>query len=199
MKRFLLGLTLWCICSSSLQAQVSGFANPDRRGFYFQPGFDVNYPLHDDMIRSHRLGVGVSLLAAYQVSSKYSTGLRLRYAYHLERKDYPEDYTGTELSKLPFSVLTFQWNNQVPVFRSWLGGIDLGYGLADTKGAPKVGLGWVQEYDGCVRNYFATSLYLGKRFNAMGKYNVMMSFFLDNLFGEKHAENFGGLRMEIRL
>ncbi len=196
MKWSIVGLLLLCFCSDSLQAQIPG---SEKRGFYFQPGFDINYPLHDDMIRSHRLGVGVSLLAGYQVTHKYATGLRIRYAYHMERKSYPEDYTGTEISKLPFSVLTFQWNNQVPVFRSCLAGIDLGYGMADTKGAPKVGLGWVQEYDGCVRNYFATSLYLGKRMKAMEKYDMMVSIFFDNLFGEKHAENFGGIRMEIRL
>jgi hypothetical protein len=117
----------------------------------------------------------------------------------MERNSYPENYTGTEISKLPFSILTFQWNNQVPVFRTWLAGVDLGYGIADTKGAPKVGLGWVQEYDGCARNYFATSFYLGKRITAMRKYDMMFSIFFDNLFGEKHAENFGGLRVEVRL
>jgi hypothetical protein len=199
MKRLLLGLVLCCFCALNIHAQKHNSAEARKVGFFVQPGVDLNYPLHDDMIRSHRLGVGVSFLAAYQVSPKYSTGLRLRYAYHLERQDYPEDYAGTEISKLPFSVLTFQWNNQVPVFRSWLAGIDLGYGIADTKGAPKVGLGWVQEYDGCARNYVATSFYLGKRVIAMDKYDILLSMFFDNLFGEKHAENFGGIRMEIRL
>lgn len=199
MRSFLGGLAFLFLTAISVHAQMPGSTAKNKYGFYVQLGMDANYPLHDDMIRSHRLGVGVSLLAAYQVSPGYSTGLRVRYAYHLERKDYPANYAGTEISKLPFSVLTFQWNNQVPVFRSWLAGIDLGYGFADTKGAPKVGLGWVQEYDGCALNYFTTSFYLGKRITAMKKYDIMLSLFLDDLFGEKHAENFGGIRLEIRL
>jgi len=59
-------------------------------------------------------------------------------------------------------------------------------------------LGWIHEYDGCAVYYFATSIYPAKRIAAMKKYDIMLSLFLDNHFGEKDAENFGGLRIETR-
>ena len=114
------------------------------------------------MIRTHRLGAGLSVLGGYQFSRRYAGGLRVGFDYHWTRKHFPEDYTGNGGGRLPYSILSIQWSNLFFWKNNWIGGLDMGYGLPDTKGLSG-GLGWIQEYDGETRNFLATTLSLGKK------------------------------------
>lgn len=182
----------------SAHAQTESPQKKTQHAWFFQPGCNLNYPLHDDMIRSHRLGAGLSLMGGRTFTPKYSGGIRLGYDYHWPRNHYPDDYNGSDTSRLPFSVLTFQWCNIFSFRKHWYAGLDMGYGLPDTKGSSG-GLGWIQEYDGNTRNYLATSLSFGKNLAPSSKMPLLLSIMLENLFGEGHAENMLKLRLEIRL
>lgn len=196
MKRLMTICAYLCLVVFHASAQEPVQVRIERK-FFLQTGVNLNYPLHDDMIQTHRLGAGLGVLGGYRFNPNYGGGIRVGFDYHWPRRHFPENYSGNNGGRLAYSILTIQWSNMFFWKKNWIGGLDMGYGLPDTKGQSG-GLGWIEEYDGVTRNYLATTLSLGKIITPKWKSPLIISLVYENLFGEGHAESMGKLRLECR-
>jgi hypothetical protein len=72
-------------------------------------------------------------------------------------------------------------------------------GILHTIGTTRVGLGWVEEYDGWTKYGVTSSIYIGHpifiNYKNIGNWAIVW----DHLYAERHAENFAGLRLNFNI
>jgi hypothetical protein len=163
--------------------------------FVLETGINLSLPVHIEMYRSHRLGIGVNLRIAEKLTSTTEFGLRAEYDYRFTKKNHPEvppENTVAERALYRnFSLFAIKPNIQFNLKSNWCLGAESGVGYAISDEDPKIGLGFVAEFNGPTRFGSCSGLYLGK-YLAKNKLNISLN--LTSFIAHGHAENTLGLK-----
>lgn len=160
-----------------------------------ESGFNLSLPVHIEMYRSHRLGIGVNLRVAEKITPTTEFGLRAEYDYRFTKKNLPavppESTVKERALYRNFSLFAIKPNIQFNLKSNWCLGAESGVGYAISDEDPKIGLGFVDEYNGPTRFGSCSGIYVGKYFSKK-KYNISLN--LTNFIAHGHAENTLGLK-----
>jgi len=172
------------------------FAQKEQDNSYvLESGINLSLPVHIQMYRSHRLGIGINLRIAEKITSTTEFGIRVEYDYRFTRKNYPavppESTVKERALYRNFSIFAIKPNIQFNLKRNWCLGAESGVGYAISDEDPKIGLGFVSEFNGPTRFGSCSGIYLGKYFS---KNKVNVSLNLTNFVAHGHAENTLGLK-----
>ncbi|MFE3868816.1 hypothetical protein ACFX5E_12130 [Flavobacterium sp. LS2P90] len=163
--------------------------------FVLESGINLSLPVHIEMYRSHRLGIGVNLRIAEKITPTTEFGLRAEYDYRFTKKNHPEVPPESTVKERAlyrnFSLFALKPNIQVNLKSNWFLGAESGVGYAISDEDPKIGLGFVNEFNGPTRYGSCSGLYLGKY---IPKYKMNISLNLTNFIAHGHAENTLGLK-----
>jgi hypothetical protein len=167
----------------------------EHNSFVLEAGINLSLPVHIQMYRSHRLGIGVNLRIAEKITSTTDFGIRAEYDYRFTKKNHPAVPTESTVEERAlyrnFSLFAIKPNIQFNLKRNWNLGAESGVGYAISDEDPKIGLGFVSEFNGPTRFGSCSGLYLGKYFP---KYKMTVSLNLTNFVAHGHAENTLGLK-----
>lgn len=172
-------------------------AGAQSKKWFFEKGIYISTPAHDDMWRTHRIGTGADWYAGYQRSKKTTFGIRLTYDYYWERKHFPARYKIPDAAKKAFTVASLRAGIQHQKNKKWFYGIETGSGILHTCGATRIGLGWVEEYDGWTKYALVSSIYFGRNVYIKFKKTGNLTLAWTHVYAERHAENFAGIRLNI--
>nr|WP_314897549.1 hypothetical protein [uncultured Flavobacterium sp.] len=160
--------------------------------FVLESGINLSLPVHIQMYRSHRLGIGVNLRAAEKITSTTEFGVRAEYDYRFTKKNHPDvppESTVKERALYKnFNLFCIKPNIQFNLNSNWCLGAESGVGYAISDEDPKIGLGFVSEFNGPTRFGSCSGIYLGKYFP------MNISLNLTNFVAHGHAENTLGLK-----
>ena len=163
--------------------------------FTLESGINISLPVHIQMYRSHRLGIGVNLRIAEKITPTTEFGLRAEYDYRFTKKTHPAVPSESTVKERAlyrnFSLFAIKPNIQFNLKSNWCLGAESGVGYAISDEDPKIGLGFVDEYNGPTRFGSCSGIYLGKYFSK-NKYNISLN--LTNFIAHGHAENTLGLK-----
>jgi hypothetical protein len=168
-----------------------------------ETGIYLSLPVHIEMYRTHRLGIGLTFRAAKKITTKTDIGVRLDYDYRFAR-DLPPDFTNVHSPEEEtieralhrnFSLICIKPNVQFNLKSRWFLGLETGVGYAISDENGKIGLGFVSEYAGEAQFGFCSGAYLGKYFSLdHKKKDFGISLNLTNFVSHGHAENSLGLK-----
>src|SRR3970040_1162624 len=66
------------------------FAQKEQDNSYvLESGINLSLPVHIQMYRSHRLGIGINLRIAEKITSTTECGIRVEYDYRFTKKNHP--------------------------------------------------------------------------------------------------------------
>jgi hypothetical protein len=163
--------------------------------FVLESGINLSLPVHIQMYRSHRLGIGVNLRVAEKITSTTEFGVRAEYDYRFTKKNHPavppESTVKERALYRNFSLFAIKPNIQFNLKRNWSLGAESGVGYAISDEDPKIGLGFVDEFNGPTRFGSCSGIYLGK-YLYKNKLNISLN--LTNFIAHGHAENTLGLK-----
>jgi hypothetical protein len=163
--------------------------------FVLESGINLSLPVHIQMYRSHRLGIGVNLRAAEKITPTTEFGVRAEYDYRFTKKNHPDVPPESTVKERAlyrnFSLFAIKPNIQFNLKSNWCLGAESGVGYAISDEDPKIGLGFVDEYNGPTRFGSCSGIYLGK-YLANDKLNISLN--LTNFIAHGHAENTLGLK-----
>jgi hypothetical protein len=171
---------------------------------YLEGGINMSLPVHIQMYRSHRLAIGINLRAAKPISSKTELGVRFEFDYRFIKENSrnltPESTLEERALHSNFSLITIKSNFQFNWNSHWFLGAETGIGYAISDEDPKIGLGFISEYDSSEQFGSCSGLYIGRYFtvkNQKKKLGISLSF--TNFVANWHAENSLGLKFNYRL
>jgi uncharacterized protein YxeA len=163
--------------------------------FVLESGINLSLPVHIQMYRSHRLGIGINLRIAEKITSTTEFGVRAEYDYRFTKKNHPavplESTVKERALYRNFSLFAIKPNIQFNLNSNWFLGAESGVGYAISDEDPKIGLGFVSEFNGPTRFGSCSGIYLGKYF-PKDKLNISLN--LTNFVAHGHAENTLGLK-----
>lgn len=160
-------------------------------------GLNLSVPVHIQMYRSHRVGIGVNVRVSKKISPKTELGIRGEYDYRFARGNGPDTTdtaSGRALHK-NFSLFALKPNMQFELRKNWCLGIETGVGYALSDENNSIGLGFISEYNGEAQFGSCSGIYLGKYFTAGANDRTLgISLNLTNFVAKGHAENTLGLK-----
>ncbi|MFV5701073.1 hypothetical protein ACM55F_04285 [Flavobacterium sp. XS2P12] len=163
--------------------------------FVLESGINLSLPVHIEMYRSHRLAIGINLRVAEKITSTTEFGVRAEYDYRFTKKNHPDVPPESPVKERAlyknFSLFCIKPNIQFNLNSNWCLGAESGVGYAISDEDPKIGLGFVSEFNGPTRFGSCSGIYLGKYFP---KYKLNISLNLTNFVAHGHAENTLGLK-----
>jgi hypothetical protein len=173
------------------------------KSIFVEGGVNLSVPVHIEMYRSHRMGIGVNLRAARKISEKTEFGLRAEYDYRFARNISPDlsdikdpfDEAKKRALYKNFGLFAVKPNVQFYFRRQWFLGLETGVGYAISDQNRSIGLGFVSEYSGEARFGWCSGIYLGKYFsygNIPRQFGISLN--LTNFVLKAHAENTLGLK-----
>jgi hypothetical protein len=173
-------------------------AVPDySRTWLLEGGVNLSLPVHIQMYRTHRVGVGINIRASKKISEKTELGVRGEYDYRFVRNIGP-DTTGTAEGRAlhkNFSLFALKPNVQFSFRQNWFLGVETGVGFAISDENNRIGLGFISEYNGEAQFGSCSGIYLGKYFAAgTNQRKLGISLNLTNFVAKGHAENTLGLK-----
>lgn len=184
---------------ASLQQTTNELENP----IFLEAGFNISLPVHIQMYRSHRVGIGVNIRAAKRISEKAELGIRAEYDYRFARNIAPDlsdiqgpfDETKKRALYKNFGLFAVKPNLQFYFRRQWFLGLESGIGYAISDENSSIGLGFVSEYSGDARFGWCSGINLGKYFSydsVPRKFGISLN--LTNFVLKGHAENTLGIK-----
>ncbi|MEZ7497767.1 hypothetical protein QO200_03350 [Flavobacterium sp. Arc3] len=160
-------------------------------------GLNLSLPVHIQMYRTHRVGVGINIRASKKISPKTELGIRGEYDYRFVR-NIGSDTTGTAEGRAlhkNFSLFALKPNVQFSFGRNWFLGAETGVGFAISDENNRIGLGFISEYNGEAQFGSCSGIYLGKYFiTGTNDRKLGISLNLTNFIAKGHAENTLGLK-----
>jgi hypothetical protein len=166
----------------------------------WEAGINISLPVHIQMYRTHRYGIGSNLRVSKKISPKTEVGIRLDYDYRFAR-NLPDttDTVQERASHRNFSIIAIKPNVQFNLKNDWFFGAETGIGYAISDENKSIGLGFVSEYNGNARIGSCSGLYIGKYLSLGHEYaNFGISLNLTNFVLKGHAENTLGLKFNYR-
>ena len=159
---------------------------------YIESGINVSVPVHIEMYRSHRLGIGVNAKVSEIVSEKLELGIMAEYDYRFINKNN-HDTIKIEASHKNFGIISIKPGIQFKLKSKsrWFWGVETGLGYAISDENNRIGLGFVSEYRGEAQFGSCSSLYFGK----YAQRNLGFSINFTNFVAKGHAENTLGIKM----
>lgn len=190
----------FCIAQQTPEKEITEEFN---NAIFFEAGLNISVPVHIQMYRSHRVGIGLNVRAAKQISPKTELGIRAEYDYRFAR-NIPPDLSGIQSQEdevkeralhKNFGLIAVKPNMQLYFSHQWFMGLEtgIGYAISDENGG--IGLGFVSEYSGDARFGWCSGVYLGKYFsngNIPRQFGISLN--LTNFVLKAHAENTLGLK-----
>src|SRR3970282_2741444 len=172
------------------------FAQKEQDNSYvLESGINLSLPVHIQMYRSHRLGIGINLRVAEKITSTTEFVVRAEYDYRFTKKNHPDVPPESTVKERAlyrnFSLFSIKPNIQFNLNSNWCLGAESGVGYAISDEDPKIGLGFVSEFNGPTRFGSCSGIYLGKYF-PKDKLNISLN--LTNFVAHSHAENTLGLK-----
>jgi long-subunit fatty acid transport protein len=162
-----------------------------------ESGINLSIPVHIEMYRTHRVGIGINIRASKKISAKTALGIRAEYDYRFAR-NLPPDTTNTVEGRAlhkNFSLIALKPNVQFSLKSNWFIGVETGVGYVISDENNTIGFGFVSEYAGNLRVGSCSGLYLGKYFTSGKRNNQLgISLNLTNFVAKGHAENTLGLK-----
>lgn len=204
MKKILVLLTtLSLLVGQSIYAQnktENAILSIDKKPIYVEAGVNLSIPAHDDLMRSHLIAIGFNARTAKKISEKWELGIRAEYDYRFARKVIgyiTAESTLKERAKHSnFSLMSIKPSVQYNFNSTFYCGIETGVGYAISDYDSKIGLGFVEEYDGHTQFGSCSGLYIGKYYLIGSKDRKMgLSLSWTNFLAEDHAENSIGLKL----
>lgn len=173
------------------------------KGIFLEAGLNISVPVHIEMYRSHRAGIGVNFRAAKNISPKTDIGIRAEYDYRFAR-NIPPDFSNTQTPEEKtkeralhknFGLIAIKPNVQFDLPQQWFLGLEsgIGYAISDENGS--IGMGFVSEFSGDARFGWCSGIYVGKYFpneNTTRQFGISLN--LTNFVLKAHAENTLGLK-----
>lgn len=174
-----------------------------KKTFYFETGVNASLPVHIQMYRSHRLGIGVNARVGKTISNKLELGIRLDYDYRFIKKNSriltPESSLEERAVHNNFSLICIKPNIQYNMNSNWFMGAESGMVFAISDEDPKIGMGFVSEYASDQQFGICSGLYVGKYFLIHSKKNKLgISMNLIQFLALGHAENSLGFKINYR-
>jgi hypothetical protein len=190
----------FCIAQQTSEKETS---NELDKAIFLEGGFNLSVPVHIQMYRSHRVGIGLNLRAAKKISEKTELGIRAEYDYRFARNISPDlsdikdpfDEVKKRALCRNFGLFAVKPNMQFYFKRQWFLGLESGIGYAISDENSSIGLGFVDEYSGDARFGWCSGIYLGKYFphgNVPRQFGISLN--LTNYVLKAHAENTLGLK-----
>lgn len=190
----------FCIAQQTSQPEN---ANELDKSIFLEGGFNLSVPVHIQMYRSHRAGIGINIRAAKKISKKTELGIRAEYDYRFARNMSPDlsdiQSPFDEIKKRAlyknFGLFAVKPNLQFYFRRQWFLGVETGVGYAISDENSSIGMGFVSEYSGDARFGWCSGINLGKYFSYGEKTrHIGISLNLTNYVLKGHAENILGLK-----
>lgn len=187
-------------------AQTSGApsnATNERKSVYWESGINASLPVHIEMYRTHRLGIGINARVGKIVSRKVELGIRFDYDYRFIKKNTriltAESTLAERASHNNFSLFCIKPNIQFNMNSHWFWGVETGIGYALSDEDQKIGLGFVSEYANDQQFGLCSGLYVGRYFVFNPKINkIGISMNLTQFLALGHAENSLGFKLNYR-
>lgn len=190
----------FCIAQQTPEKKV---ANELDKSIFVEAGLNLSVPVHIQMYRSHRVGIGVNVRAARKISRKTELGIRAEYDYRFARNISPDlsdiENPFDEIKKRAlyrnFGLIAVKPNIQFYFRRQWFLGLESGIGYAISDENSSIGMGFVSEYSGNARFGWCSGINFGKYFpNGSIPRQFGISLNLTNYVLKGHAENILGLK-----
>jgi len=188
--------SLWCLPDSFAQEPVSpyGIILPSKK-IALEGGFNISLPAHDDLIRTHTLGLGITARAFTRINTKWNFGLQASYDYRFAKKNYPDSVLKLTNKHRDYSMMSLMPGLKFNFRPRYFAGVDAGMAYVKLQHDSNTGFGFVEEFDGCTPIGFSMDMYAGKKFNyGNSKKNLALSIYWLFFYAESHAENAVGIR-----
>ncbi|MFV8369667.1 hypothetical protein [Flavobacterium sp. LB2R40] len=207
MKKILVPLlSIVIFIGQSICAQIkpeNPITSKEAKPVYFEAGINASLPVHIEMYRTHRLGIGFNTRIGKIISRKLELGIRLDYDYRFIRKNTriltSESTLQERASHNNFSLFCLKPNVQFNMNSKWFWGAETGIGYALSDEDSKIGLGFVSEYASDQQFGWCSGLYLGRYFMINPNKNKLgLSMNLTQFLAHGHAENSLGLKINYR-
>ncbi|HEY4618669.1 MAG TPA: hypothetical protein VIH09_10795 [Flavobacterium sp.] len=190
----------FCIAQQITETETA--REPDN-SIFLEAGINFSVPVHIQMYRSHRVGIGLNARAAKRLSPKTELGIRAEYDYRFARNISPDlsdikdpfDEIKKRALCRNYGLIAVKPNVQFYFRRQWFLGLESGVGYAISDENSSIGLGFVSEYGGNARFGWCSGIYLGKYFsngNIPRQFGISLN--LTNFVLKAHAENILGLK-----
>jgi hypothetical protein len=176
----------------------------ENKPIYLESGINLSIPAHDDMMKTHLITIGFNVKAAKKISKKWDMGIRAEYDYRFTRKNIGDITAESTLKERAlhtnFSLISIKPGVQYNFNSKFYCGAETGIGYAISDYNSKIGLGFVEEYDGHTQFGSCSGLYLGKYYLIGPKdQKIGLSLSWTNFFAEDHSENSIGIKINFRI
>lgn len=190
----LLYLTGPVFCLAQDNNKNFGFRLPSAK-VGFEGGINFSLPAHDDLMRTHTLGLGLSARAMMDLNEHWEIGLRAEYDHRFAKRDYPDSVLKFTNKHRDYTIMSLKPGVQFNFRPRYFAGLEAGMAYVKLEGDSKTGFGFVEEFDGSTPIGFMMEVYAGKKFNYVpGRMNLAMSVYWQFFFAETHGESVVGLR-----
>jgi len=185
-------------CFAQDPAVKSGLKLPAGR-ISLEGGFNLSLPAHDDLIRTHTLGLGITAMAATRINARWEIGLRAEYDYRFAKKNYPDSVLKFTNKHRGYSVMCLRPGVQYHFKQRYFAGLETGMAYVKLDNDSKTGYGFVEEFDGSTPIGFSLGLYAGKKFNYGHEIKKLaIAVYWQFFYAESHGESIVGLRSAYR-
>lgn len=186
-------ITILITSFSLLFIQFVFSQNKQDKTFQIESGINISVPVHIEMYRTHRLGIGFNAKISERFSEKLELGIRADYDYRFTNT-YNHDTIKVEASRKNFGIISIKPGVQFNLKSQWFCGVETGLGYAISDENKKIGLGFVSEYRGEAQFGSCSSLYVGKYVQK----DLGFSLNFTNFVANWHAENTLAIKMNYR-
>lgn len=159
-------------------------------------GINFSIPVHDDLLKTHALAVGLNTRIARKYTAKFNFGIRIEYEYRFARTNIQDSLIKSSANYCNFGLICIKPGIQLNLTSGKFWGIETGIGYVISDWNSKTGFGFVEEYDGSTQTGFCATAFFGKYiYSGTNKKMGSLSVYCSNFFAERHAENFAGVRL----
>ena len=132
-------ITILITSFSLLFIQFLFSQNKQDKTFLIESGINISVPVHIEMYRTHRLGIGFNARVSGRFSEKLELGIRADYDYRFTNK-YNHDTIKVEASRKNFGIISIKPGVQFNLKSQWFWGVETGLGYAISDENKKIGL-----------------------------------------------------------
>jgi len=181
-------------CFSQTPVTKYGIILPAKR-VALEGGFNFSLPAHDDLMRTHTLGLGITTRSVVRITAKWDIGLRAEYDYRFANKNYPDSVLKLTNKHSSYSLMSLKPGVQFNFRKRYFAGMDAGMAYVKLDNDSKTGFGFVEEFDGFTPIGFVLGLYAGKKFSyGQHEKKLAISVYWQFFYAESHGESIVGLR-----
>ncbi|MBK7558989.1 MAG: hypothetical protein IPI54_12395 [Chitinophagaceae bacterium] len=191
---FLVLLTGRVDCFSQTPVNPPGIILPSKH-ISLDAGFNVSLPAHDDLMRTHTLGMGITARAMVPISKRWNIGIRAEFDHRFAKKNYPDSVLKFTNKHSNYSMMSLKPGVQFNFRPRYFAGLGAGMAYVMLQNDSKTGFGFVEEFDGSTQIGYSMEIYAGKKFNYWhGRKNLALSIYWLFFYAERHGESAVGLR-----